>query len=80
MDRKLYGEWKEHAGNTAKAHDPGDGRIMSNDDKAREKFARIPDERVARIHWARASLDTVRWLKDGAPANDALRLRPRPAG
>ena len=125
MDVKLYGEWREHAGHTAKAwlagmaskgrirrldreaptdwvvelverhipdendrevalkdthlvalaHDPGDDRILSNDRAAREKFARISDARVARIHWAHASVDTVRWLKDGAPANDALRLR-----
>lgn len=51
----------------ALAHDPGDQRLLSGDGKARDKFARIPDDRLSEIHWVAPSDPAVRWLLDGAP-------------
>jgi hypothetical protein len=51
----------------ALADDPGDGRIFSNDRKARAKFAAIPEQRIAIIHWAAASAETAEWLSHDAP-------------
>ncbi len=51
----------------ALAVDPGDQRLLSNDTKARAKFARLPDPRVQAIHWVEASEKARQWLMDGAP-------------
>ena len=50
----------------ALAHSPGDRRILSNDGKARKKYASLPDDRVAVIHWVEASKRAFKWLMDGA--------------
>ncbi len=50
----------------ALAHDPGDQRIISNDSTARDKFCRLQDHRVRKIHWVKASTESVRWILDGA--------------
>lgn len=51
----------------ALAHRPGTGRILSNDVKAKQKFEKIDDTRIAVLHWVHASPDSVRWLHNGAP-------------
>jgi len=58
----------------ALAHDPGDDRLLSNDNRARDRFHSLPDERVRQIHWANASEDTRQWLLDGAYDRPAWRL------
>lgn len=56
------------------AHDHGDQRIFSNDNKAKEKFGRIPDARLDSIHWVQVSGEAVRWIKDGTPMQSSWTL------
>jgi hypothetical protein len=58
---------KKDAHLVALADDPGDGRIFSNDRKARAKFADIPEPRISIIHWTAASGESAEWLSHGAP-------------
>jgi len=51
-------------------------RILSNDGRAREKFARINDTRINRIHWVKAGEESVRWLRQGAEERPEWWLRP----
>ncbi len=61
----------------ALAHSPGDRRLLSNDGKAREKFARLAAPEVQMIHWVAASADARAWLLDGAPERAAWQLGAR---
>jgi len=58
----------------ALAHDSGDERVLSNDSKARSKYCRVADTRVARVHWVAASDESIRWLTEGAPEQERWRL------
>jgi len=49
------------------AHAPGDDRILSGDEKAREKFARLRDERLDPMLWIGPTQGCKRWIRDGAP-------------
>jgi sugar diacid utilization regulator len=56
------------------ACDHGDKRLFSQDNAAREKYARISDERLETVHWVEPSYKTKKWLRDGAPKRKELML------
>lgn len=57
------------------ACDHGDRRVLSCDEKAREKFARLAEAReLEGLHWAKPHAELVSWLKDGAEDSEAYTL------
>ncbi len=65
------GEWKEaekDAHLIALAVDVADERILSNDEKARKRFAGLDDGKILEVHWVPSSEDARQWIMDGAPS------------